>query len=175
MYELRKGFAFFGYWLARRSSVYRRARFISDTNTLLLLIGVGLSVGLLVFIFYFAVSRTYIYITPELSVKTVSRNLLYREEANTGSALAGNATDNNIISVHPFAIDYALDHTFNISTYDTGSTVNAHGTIEITNELPQEQVFRPNSRLITAEGLVYRTQDWIKIPGETTESGVVKP
>ena len=173
VYEVKKTSARLRYWIERRSSVYRRARFVSDTNVLLLIIGVALSVGLLLFIFYFAVSRTYVTISPELSVKTVSRNLTYREDTDTGTSITSN--DPSVITVHPFAIDYPVDHTFTITAYDTGSTVNAHGTVQIFNELPNDQTFRPNSRLITADGMVYRTQNWINIPAETTESGITTP
>ncbi|MDP2396079.1 MAG: hypothetical protein Q8S84_00430 [bacterium] len=32
-----------------------------------------------IFIFYFAVNKTYIYITPEISIKTKSENFVFRE------------------------------------------------------------------------------------------------
>ncbi|MDF1682985.1 MAG: hypothetical protein P1U46_04730 [Patescibacteria group bacterium] len=34
---------------------------------------------LLVFIFYFAVNKTYIYITPEIQVKSKAANFIFRE------------------------------------------------------------------------------------------------
>jgi len=34
----------------------------------------------LLFIFYFAVNKTYIYITPDIEVKTKSKNFIFEEE-----------------------------------------------------------------------------------------------
>jgi hypothetical protein len=34
-----------------------------------------------------------------------------------------------------------------------------------------EQVFRPNTRFVTPEGLVFRSSEWIKIPPTRTQSG----
>jgi hypothetical protein len=33
--------------------------------------------------------------------------------------------------------------------------------------LKEEQVFRPSTRLLNKDGLIFETQDWIKIPGKT--------
>ncbi len=36
-----------------------------------------------------------------------------------------------------------------------------------------EQVFRPNTRFVTEDGLVYRTQEWVKVPPTRTQSGEI--
>ena len=41
-----------------------------------------ISILLLIFIFYFAVNKTYISITPEITIKTIAKNLTFREWEN---------------------------------------------------------------------------------------------
>lgn len=125
------------------------------------------SLSLLSFIFYFAVSKTYVTITPELGVKTVSRNIVYSEQKETSIL-----NSKNTVSVHQVALEVPLDYTFNVTTVDEMSTKNAYGTVEIYNELRQEQVFRPNTRFVTSDGVVFKTSDWIKIPSSEIQSGV---
>lgn len=131
-----------------------------------LLLGLATSFVLLIFIFYFAVSKTYIYIVPELSVKTVSRNLIFSEQQSKDML----DTRLNVI-VKPMVIDASIDQPFNVSTIDKDSARNSYGTVILYNELSTEQVFRPNTRFITDDGLVFRSSDWIRIPPARTGTG----
>ena len=49
----------------------------------------------------------------------------------------------------------------------------ARGQVNLFNEMNNEQVFRPNTRFVTPEGLIYRSSEWIKIPPMRTQSGVI--
>lgn len=65
-----------------------------------------------------------------------------------------------------------MEYTFNVTTIDQMSTKNAYGTVDIYNELRQEQVFRPATRFATEDGVVFKTSEWIKVPPTRTLSGV---
>lgn len=124
---------------------------------------------MLAFIFYFAVSKTYVYITPDFAVKTVSQNLLYTED-EPESVL----DTRPIIPVERIEKTVQIEEVFNIATYDISSVKLAKGEVEIYNELGNEQTFRPNTRFITDTGLVFRSQEWIRIPPtKTVENEVV--
>lgn len=133
---------------------------------MLLVLGLVISLSLLAFIFYFAVSRTFVYITPELSVRTTSRNLVFTEKQESTIL-----DTRNVVMVKPIEYEASMDYSFNVSVYDTGSVKSAHGKIDFFNELNTEQVFRPNTRLVTEDGLVFRTSEWIRIPATKTFSG----
>lgn len=109
----------------------------------LLITGLIASLSLLSFIFYFAVSKTYITITPELGIKTVSRNILFSQKEM--SVLDGK----NYVNVRPISLEIPMEYTFNVTSIDQMSTKNSHGSIKIYNELRQEQVFRPATRFVT--------------------------
>lgn len=164
-YEVKKFFSKLKYQAAKKKTPNLRYSqgWIVETNLVLLISGLILSVSLLAFIFYFAVSKTYVYITPDFAVKTVSQNLLYTENE------AESVLDTRpIIAVERMEKNVQIDEIFNISTYDTESVRAAKGEVEVYNELPNEQVFRPNTRFVTPEGLLFRSQEWIKVPPTTT-------
>lgn len=131
-----------------------------------LIIGLITSLSLLAFIFYFAVSKTYVVITPELGIKTISRNIVFAQKESS-------VLDNkNTVNVRPINLEIPMEYTFNVTTIDQMSTKNAYGTVDIYNELGQEQVFRPATRFATEDGIVFKTNEWIKVPPTRTFSGV---
>ncbi|MDD2745731.1 MAG: hypothetical protein PHU93_04295 [Candidatus Gracilibacteria bacterium] len=175
-YEIKKSISKLKYQARKKKSPTLKYHqgWMVETNLVLLISGLILSVSLLAFIFYFAVSKTYVYITPDFAVKTVSQNLLYSENE------AESVLDTRpIIAVERIEKTVQIDEIFNISTYDIASVRAARGEVEVYNELSTEQIFRPNSRFVTPDGLLYRSQEWIKIPptrmnGEEVAIGKVK-
>lgn len=121
-----------------------------------------MSLSLLTFIFYFAVSKTYVTITPELGIKTISRNIAFTQKET--SVLDGK----NTVNVRPVSLEIPMEYTFNVTTIDEMSTKNAYGTVDIYNELRQEQVFRPATRFTTEDGIVFKTSEWVKVPPTRT-------
>ncbi|MDQ1343914.1 MAG: hypothetical protein QG650_634 [Patescibacteria group bacterium] len=165
-YEMRKFFSYLAFRFQKRRNVYKGRKVARDSGALLLVLGLVISLSLLAFIFYFAVSKTYVYITPELSIRTTSRNLVFTERQENTIL-----DTKNVVLVRNVEFETEMDHSFNVSTYDTGSVRSAHGKIEFFNELTTEQDFRPNTRLVTEDGLVFRTSGWVKIPATRTQSG----
>ncbi|EKE26265.1 MAG: hypothetical protein ACD_4C00350G0001 [uncultured bacterium (gcode 4)] len=159
IYEIKKIFSRIVFFFKKRTLKSRNKKIIEDSNFFLLIFWLIISLSLLSFIFYFAVSKTYVYISPELGIKTVSRNIIFSE----------NWKDNifdtkNIVQVKNVSVSASLDYTFNVSTIDASSAKNAYWTIDIINELPIEQIFKPNTRFVTENWLVYRSSEWIKVP-----------
>ncbi|EKD66600.1 MAG: hypothetical protein ACD_49C00029G0028 [uncultured bacterium (gcode 4)] len=169
LYEVKKISQKSFFFFKKRVKTYKNKKMIEDSNFFLLIFGLVISLSLLSFIFYFAVSKTYIYINPELGVKTVSRNIIYSMQ-NDSSLLDGK----NVIQTRNITAEDSLDYTFNVSTIDKKSTKNAYGSVEIYNELRQEQIFKPNTRFVTDSGLVFRSSEWAKVPPATSASWAVE-
>lgn len=165
-YEIGKLFSRFVFFGKKKTQVYKNKKIGRDSNVFFLIIGLITSLSLLAFIFYFAVSKTYVTITPELGIKTVSRNILF-----TGKE-ASVLDSKNTINVRPIHLEIPMEYTFNVTAIDQMSTKNAYGTVDIYNELRQEQVFRPATRFVTDDGVVFKTSEWIKVPPTRTLSGV---
>jgi hypothetical protein len=165
-YEVRKFVSYLVFRFQKRQNVYRGRKAVRDSSALLLVLGLVISLSLLTFIFYFAVSRTFVYISPELSVRTTSRNLVFTERQETTIL-----DTRNVVLVRPVEYEASMEYSFNVSTYDTGSVKSAHGKVDFYNELNVEQVFRPNTRLSTDDGIIFRTTEWLRIPPTKTFSG----
>jgi len=105
-------------------------------------------------------------ITPELGIKTVSRNIVFTQKE------ASVLDSKNTVNVRPVHIEIPMEYTFNVTSIDEMSTKNSYGTVEIYNELRQEQVFRPTTRFVTDNGIVFKTSEWIKVPPTQTLSGI---
>lgn len=159
-YEIKRFFLKIAFLITKKAKkTYKKNKYNEYSHIFLLAIWLILSFSLLSFIFYFAVSKTYIYISPELSVKTVSRNISYNEKDNN------TIFDNkNVIKINPISINSNLSFSFNVSSIDPASSQNAYWIVEVINELSTEQIFKPNTRFVTEDGLVYRSKDWLKVP-----------
>jgi hypothetical protein len=165
-YEIGRLFQKFIFLGKKKSQIYKNKKISQDSNLFFLIIGLVTSLSLLSFIFYFAVSKTYVTITPELGVKTVSRNIIFTQKE------ASILDQKNTVNVRPASLEIPMEYTFNITTIDQMSTKNAYGSVEIYNELRQEQTFRPATRFITEDGLIFKTNEWIRIPPTRTLSGI---
>ncbi|HBB27604.1 TPA: hypothetical protein DCZ36_03875 [Candidatus Gracilibacteria bacterium] len=165
-YEINKLFLKFVFFSKKKTLLYKNKKIGQDSNVFFLIIGLITSLSLLTFIFYFAVSKTYVTITPELGIKTVSRNIVFSQKE------ASVLDSKNTVNVRPINLEIPMEYTFNVTTIDQMSTKNAYGTVDIYNELRQEQVFRPTTRFATEDGIVFKTSEWIKVPPTRTISGV---
>lgn len=120
------------------------------------------------FIFYFAVSKTYIEIVPEINIKTKAVNIIYEEGKSDISMISKELK----VGVTKISQTSKLTYTHKTTGIDYENTARAKGTAIFINELREEQTFKPKTRLLTPDGLVFETSDWVKIPGKrVTGSG----
>ena len=96
----------------------------------------------------------------------MSRNIIFTQKE------ASVLDQKNTVNVRPINLEIPLEYTFNVTTIDQLSTKNAYGTVDIYNELRQEQVFRPATRFATEDGIVFKTNEWVKVPATKTLSGI---
>lgn len=93
-----------------------------------------------------------------MGIKTVSRNIVFTQKE------ASVLDNKNTINIRPVHLEIPMEYTFNVATIDKMSTKNAYGTVDIYNELFQEQTFRPATRFITDDGIIFKTDEWVRIP-----------
>jgi hypothetical protein len=117
---------------------------------------------MLVFIFYFAVNKTYIEIVPETNIRTKAMNIIYEENAQ--ESVLNKDYRVPVIKVQE---KVAFSYTHKTTGVDNENTGKARANVTFINELREEQTFRPKTRLLSESGLVFETQDWVKIPGKT--------
>lgn len=88
-------------------------------NTILIVSGLIMSLSLLLFIFYFTVSKTYVYITPQISVRPISANIIFSQ--GTGSLIQSK----NTVQMRKITLPIEYSMTFQLDTIDSNSATNA--------------------------------------------------
>jgi hypothetical protein len=103
---------------------------------------------MLFFIFYFAVSKTYVEIIPEIEIKSKALNIVYQEENSNDASVLANS---NIIQLKKVSQIIDLGDKFKTTGIDYENTKRSKAKITFVNELREEQTFRPNTRLLTPD------------------------
>jgi hypothetical protein len=95
-------------------------------HTFLIVSGLVMSLSLLLFIFYFTVSKTYVSITPQISIRPISANILYSQ-----SLTGGILEQKNTILLKKIQIPIEHAMRFQIDTIDPNSATFAQGTVTL--------------------------------------------
>jgi hypothetical protein len=134
----------------------------------LITVGLIMSMTLLLFIFHFAVSKTIITITPQISIRPISANIIYSQ--SSGSVLA----TRNTITLKQVNIPTTYTMKFQLETVDPNSTTNSRGSITIYNETTTAQALKPQTRFVTLDGVVFRSVSWVNVPPARSLNGITE-
>ncbi len=172
LYEVRRGWLWLKFVIFERKKDEPKLLHYKKNNFQMALIVAGLilSVVLLLFIFHFAISKTIVTISPQVSVRPVSANIVYRLEGATGSILE----TKNVLRLKKLEMPVELSQKFSVTSIDAESSRNAHGTVTIYNELTTQQELRPSTRFVTDDGVVFRTKDWVRVPATRSLNGITE-
>lgn len=122
------------------------------------------SILLFIFIFYFAVNKTYVYITPEITIKTKAENFIFRE------AEKDEITNNNIIKLNEVSKLIYLTNTFWTSWVNENTLKKSKWKVTFYNELNEEVALLKNTRVQTDDGIIFTADTDINIPKATLSS-----
>lgn len=175
VYELKRGFSYLSFLVFEKFFKKKKERMLhfreSSPNMALMVSGLIVSITLLLFIFHFAVSKTYVSIAPQITVKPVSANIIYTLDTSSGSELQ---VARNLIRQRVMTIPITHEMQFTLDTIDPNSTASAIWVITLYNELTTEQALKPQTRLITENGEVFRTQTWVNVPPSRTINDITE-
>lgn len=129
------------------------------------------SIWLFIFVFYFAVNKTNIYITPEVTIKTAAKNFVFQQEQQW-SILSQVDT----INLKEISKIVTLQETFWASWIDEESVSRATGTITLYNTFQEKVRLRAQTRLQHLNGSIYTISQAIELPPATlSATGSVIP
>lgn len=134
-------------------------KYESKYNLWFFVISLIISILLLMFIFYFAVNKTYVYITPEIAIKTKAKNFIFK--TNTNNAIL---KDNNTIEIVNFSNIFNMDRDFVTTWIDPESTSKSKWNINFINNYNEEIKLLPHTRLLSSDWILYETENWVTIP-----------
>lgn len=169
IFVIKKYFTSFVNYLWRKAKIdtlkyYNPYNKVKKTWVVFLFTWLLVSIGMLFFIFYFAVSKTYINITPEITIQTKATNITYEELPWELSILSKDLK----VPLKKMTQTVKLSYTHKTTWIDYEKTGRSSWEVEFINELREEQTFRPKTRVLSKDWFIYETTDWIKIPGRTT-------
>lgn len=116
------------------------------------------SIFLLIFIFYFAVNKTYIYITPDIKIKTRAENFIFRE------ADKNEAVNNNIIKLNKVSKLIYLTSTFWTSWINEDTLEKASWEVIMYNYFNEKIELLNNTRLQSEDWILYTSDNKIILP-----------
>lgn len=135
------------------------------------LLALGFSLVFLLFIFYFAVNKTYISITPEITAKIKAKNFTFQETTEESSSL-----ESNIIPLKKIEKLVYLEDVFGTSGVNTTDVTLSRWTVTLKNKTDEQLDLRPNSRLQAKNGAVYIIPQAVSIPkANYNASGSIVP
>ncbi|PIE84951.1 hypothetical protein CSA08_04490 [Candidatus Gracilibacteria bacterium] len=129
-----------------------------------------ISISIFTFIFYFAVNKTIVSITPETTIKTRNKNIIFTENEETPSYR------NNIVTIKKISNKTSLKETFGTSGVEIKNNKRSFGKAIIYNYLDEEVELIKNTRLKTKSGLLYKIKKDINIKkAEKNKEGIIIP
>lgn len=118
-----------------------------------------LSILLLVFIFYFAVNKTYIIITPEIEVRPKWKNFVFEKMWEDELSI-----DTNIIKLKEIQKTSTVSTKIVTSWIDEKDSKRATWKIKIFNLTEEDIYLIKNTRFVTKQGIVFLLNNEVKIP-----------
>ena len=144
---------------ARENSFAKYQKIYSNWKIWFFAIFLLLSILLLVFIFYFAVNKTYIHITPEIEFRPKWRNFVFEKMWNDDLTL-----ETNIIKLREIQKTSSISTKILTSWVDEKDNKKSTWKIKVFNLTDKEVYLIKNSRLSTKDWLVFLLDNEIKIP-----------
>jgi hypothetical protein len=110
-------------------------------------------------IFYFAVTKTYVFITPEINIRERGKNFIFKEMSDQGESLR-----DNIIQLRKVSKALYLESTFATTGVDEKNIAKSRGTVALFNKTLFPVKLFPHTRLATSSGVVLEIESVVQIP-----------
>ena len=140
--------------LGRYSHIYQE-----KTSIHIFLWALIISLLIFLFIYYFAISKTYISISPKVIIKKEAHNFIFNE--NTNNSILWN---NKNIKITTLSETIHSSDTYAATQIKRNPGNISQGTVRIYNTTSQEITLVPQTRLQSTDGLVFETNSWVKLP-----------
>lgn len=156
-FQLKSYFREFRWMLERNkklNSLWKYSRMYQEKTSLHIFIGfLVFSLAVFMFIYYFAVSKTHVYITPEIIIKKDARNFIFKENVENSIL-----HDNKMINIEVFTQKVFSSEEYNSTWIEQVSPLRSRGKIQVSNEIEWDsQVLIIDTRFQTADGVVFRS------------------
>ena len=114
-----------------------------------------ITISIFSYIFLFALNKTYVYITPNIQVKTKAKNFIFDSSINR---------NNSSIELRPFEEEASLEKKISTTWIIQKDRHKARGVVIFYNKLKQEIKLLPKTRVERENWIIYETKSYINIP-----------
>ncbi len=125
-----------------------------------------LSIFVFFIVLFFVINKTYIYIKPELNVKTVAYNFIFKDLWEKEDS----ALDNRIIKVKKISKIVTLEEIFQTSWINPTNSKKSSWKIIFYNSFAEDITLKPKSRIENKNWLIFETKETITIPSASIDS-----
>ena len=158
------------FWIKDKWVIWKYNKKYWDSKIRYFITLLFISILLLIFIFYFAVNKTYIYVTPKIEVKTKAKNFVFMETSDDSWIM-----QDNVIRLKKIEKTISITEKFWTSWISTWTLTNARWKITLYNHLNQQVDLLDNTRLQTASWVVFLIEWWVSIPAWTWATWSIIP
>ncbi|MFA5917558.1 MAG: hypothetical protein WC850_04995 [Candidatus Gracilibacteria bacterium] len=131
-----------------------------------------LSIFVFFIVLFFVINKTYIYIKPEINVKTVAYNFIFKDLGNKEDMVL----DNRVIKIKKISKVVNLEEKFQTSGINPANSKKSSGKVIFYNSFAEDITLKPKSRIENKNGLLFETIETITIPSASIDSnGKISP
>lgn len=145
-------------------SEYQKKYSSANSKVWFFLLWLIISLILLIFVFYFAVNKTYVYITPEITIKNRAENFIFRE------AKENDIINKDIIKLTKISKVVSLTQNFWTSWINEEKLKVSKWKVRLYNELNEQVDLLKNTRLQSEKWIIYTIDSEVSIPKATISS-----
>lgn len=147
------------FWLGEKGIIWKYNKNQQESKIWYFITLLFVSILLLIFIFYFAVNKTYIYITPKIEVKTKAKNFVFTEMDEWDFIVP-----DNVIRLKKIEKTITINENFWTSWISDDTVSTSRWKITLFNNLEQKIDLLDNTRVQTGSGVIFFIEWSISIP-----------
>jgi len=125
-----------------------------------------LSIFIFFVVLFFAINKTYIYIKPEINIKPISYNYIFKDLWNINDV----SSNWRIIKVKKVTKTLSLDDTFQTSWIFAWNSKKSNWEVTFYNTYTEKVSLKINSRIENKDWLIFETKTAINIPAWSIDS-----
>lgn len=142
------------------NSLWKYSRIYQEKTSIhIFLWALLISILIFLFIYYFAISKTYISISPKIIVKKEAYNFIFKENINESVLW-----NNKYIKIKTLSETIYSSDTYAATQIKRDSQNISKWMVRIYNNTPWVVTLVPETRLQSNDGIVFTSSSWIKIP-----------
>ncbi|NDK08496.1 hypothetical protein EOM39_04610 [Candidatus Gracilibacteria bacterium] len=176
IFEIKNYLKIFLYYISKNSKIdeFRKysQQYYQKSGVGVFILIFLLSIFVFFIVLFFVINKTYVYIKPELSVKNVAINFIFKDFGNKEDS----QLDNRIIKIKKISKIVSLEESFQTSGINPSNSKKSTGKVMFFNSFAEDITLKPKSRIESKNGLIFETKETIKIPAASLDStGKVSP